>query len=768
MMLALDFVTPLLLVGLSAAAIPFVLHLLSSVRAEEMYFPTLRFLRMSMEKTARRRRIQHWLLLLLRSGLLALLALAAAEPISRAAGGWLAGREYAAVVILDNSFSMAARSEAGGRFAQAKTEATALLSGETKPSVAAVMTTNGGPVPEEMTARLETLRGRIDRAEIDFGPSTLAQRVAAAVKLLKDQSAPQKSIYVFSDLQRVSFQKLAALQELAGDQDVHLLVVDTSGGRTNNVAVTDVKIAGRPVVGKVLEITATLVNSCPTQRAVDVVLDLEDRPGGQRIRKVLQAAGSEGSIAVVKFRQRFSRPGVVGGQVRLLLRDSDDLPTDDVRRFSLTISRQVPVLIVAAAAQVTDPPSLAPAWMLEVALDLFPDGAQPWSLVARTVAAEQFGPANLKDVSAAFFCNVPSFSDEQAKAVVDFVSSGGTAAIFTGLDTDVENYNLRFVDQTGAQAMLPGRLAAPVGQLGSLAEAVAVDWVDMEHPYFSGLYENLDEYLGVLVQRYHRMDDKTPTGRVLMRLANGEPLLLAGRFGQGRCVLCTTTASPRWSNLATSEADLFLPIVERISLLSHREAGQNNAYLAGSQVQLRLGGTQARPAPADGRQQEAGDPRAAKGSVLVSLPGSGPQEPPKSVSLTGSAAEPRATFGDTARLGKYRWRLQADDPDGLTASGQFVINPHGQESKLESLDAEAFKAEMAQRGIQRVYVGPTLSSANEAALADAEGRNWWDLLLAGAILLLVVEAIVANRSRTGREDAIPARLNPRIAARGAT
>ena len=759
MMLALDFVTPLLLVGLSAAAIPFVLHLLSSVRAEEMYFPTLRFLRMSMEKTARRRRIQHWLLLLLRSGLLALLALAAAEPISRAAGGWLAGREYAAVVILDNSFSMAARSEAGGRFAQAKTEATALLSGETKPSVAAVMTTNGGPVPEEMTARLETLRGRIDRAEIDFGPSTLAQRVAAAVKLLKDQSAPQKSIYVFSDLQRVSFQKLAALQELAGDQDVHLLVVDTSGGRTNNVAVTDVKIAGRPVVGKVLEITATLVNSCPTQRAVDVVLDLEDRPGGQRIRKVLQAAGSEGSIAVVKFRQRFSRPGVVGGQVRLLLRDSDDLPTDDVRRFSLTISRQVPVLIVAGPAQVTDPPSLAPAWMLEVALDLFPDGAQPWSLVARTVAAEQFGPANLKDVSAAFFCNVPSFSAEQAKAVVDFVSSGGTAAIFTGLDTDVENYNLRFVDQTGAQAMLPGRLAAPVGQLGSLAEAVAVDWVDMEHPYFSGLYENLDEYLGVLVQRYHRMDDKTPTGRVLMRLANGEPLLLAGRFGQGRCVLCTTTASPRWSNLATSEADLFLPIVERISLLSHREAGQNNAYLAGSQVPIRP-----TEALGDDRGRALGD----QASLIIRTPGGGPDDAPQAVPLTQTAEGPLAVFTDTSDLGVYRWTVQADALEQANGAGQFVINPHGQESRLESLDAEAFKAGMAQRGIQRVYVGPTLSLANEAALADAEGRNWWDLLLAGAILLLVVEAIVANRSRTGREDAIPARLNPRIAARGAT
>ena len=74
MMLALAFISAWLLVGVAAAGIPFLLHLLSSVKAQEVYFPTLRFLKISMEKTARRRRIQHWLLLILRSALLALLA----------------------------------------------------------------------------------------------------------------------------------------------------------------------------------------------------------------------------------------------------------------------------------------------------------------------------------------------------------------------------------------------------------------------------------------------------------------------------------------------------------------------------------------------------------------------------------------------------------------------------------------------------------------------------------------------------------------------
>ena len=107
-MIALDFASPWLLLGLLAVAIPLLLHLLARSRAQEVLFPTLRFLRISMEKTARRRRIQHVLLMFVRMAILALLALAVAEPISQALGGWMSGKSYACVLIVDSSMSMSA------------------------------------------------------------------------------------------------------------------------------------------------------------------------------------------------------------------------------------------------------------------------------------------------------------------------------------------------------------------------------------------------------------------------------------------------------------------------------------------------------------------------------------------------------------------------------------------------------------------------------------------------------------------------------------
>jgi len=60
-------------------------------------------------------------------------------------------------------------------------------------------------------------------------------------------------------------------------------------------------------------------------------------------------------------------------------------------------------------------------------------------------------------------------------------------------------------------------------------------------------------------------------------------------------------------------------------------------------------------------------------------------------------------------------------------------------------------------------VASTVADVNAAASADAKGRNWWDLVLAGVIFLLVVEAVIANRFRRRDEMVIPAHLNPRVA-----
>ncbi len=75
------FSDPLMLAGLLAALVPVLLHLLNRVRAPIVPFPTLRFLKITAQKTARRRQVQQYFLLLVRVIVFMMIAIAVAAPL---------------------------------------------------------------------------------------------------------------------------------------------------------------------------------------------------------------------------------------------------------------------------------------------------------------------------------------------------------------------------------------------------------------------------------------------------------------------------------------------------------------------------------------------------------------------------------------------------------------------------------------------------------------------------------------------------------------
>src|SRR5881398_1483251 len=75
------FLHPWALVGLTAAAIPALLHLLERRVPPDAEFPPIRYLTEAERQSARRLKLRHLLLLILRTALIALLVIAAARPL---------------------------------------------------------------------------------------------------------------------------------------------------------------------------------------------------------------------------------------------------------------------------------------------------------------------------------------------------------------------------------------------------------------------------------------------------------------------------------------------------------------------------------------------------------------------------------------------------------------------------------------------------------------------------------------------------------------
>ena len=521
-----------------------------------------------------------------------------------------------------------------------------------------------------------------------------------------------KSPYIYFEPDKVG--KFANLNMVAR----HVVEGFISGLPVSNIGVADLQVVGRRVMDQSLEFTATITNSSPTDRVAEAWLQLDGRPAGEPVTKVLKAAGQSGSTGTVRFRVAPGGPGNHFGQVAVS--ESDDLAGDNVRRFSLDIAPRVRAVIVRG----DEPPpagGMDPAAVLHMALDPYAGANIPWSVQAQAIPAAQLSETSLAGAQVAVFADVPTFTAAQALVVEKFVRAGGTAVFFLGPATNVADYNDRFVQKVrDFGGLLPARLDKAVGQVGLMAAALKAA-KNLEHRYLAGLYESPDEYPDVLVQRYYRLAGGVAAAETVLAAPTGEPIVSAKAFGEGRVILFATTASPEWNNLATTP--LFLPLLARICLEAGDRLGREHTYPEGAAVTIRPGMR-----------------LPARAAVNVTTP-DGKVDP---LPLLNDQGGPSAMFTRTAQSGIYQWSVAGADRAEEGSRGSFAVNGDGAECDLSSVSVAAVQADISPA---QLFSGGTLEEVNAAAAQAAAGENLWAPFVALVILLLVVEAVVANRHR---------------------
>ncbi len=200
----MSFLAPLFFVALAGLAIPVLLHLTQKEKKEVVFFPSLMFVRKIPYQASRRRRIQHWFLLLLRLAALALIILAFARPLlDRADAPAALGQGAREVVVLvDTSYSMGY----GPRWAAAVDAARNVVSGLGASDRASIVTFGSGTeILLRSTAEHSALNGAIAAAK----PSASATRYAPALKvagsLLAESQLPRREVVLISDFQRAGW-----------------------------------------------------------------------------------------------------------------------------------------------------------------------------------------------------------------------------------------------------------------------------------------------------------------------------------------------------------------------------------------------------------------------------------------------------------------------------------------------------------------------------------------------------------------------------------
>jgi hypothetical protein len=677
----MTFLTPLFLVGLSALAIPVLIHLIQREKKRVVEFPSLMFVRRIPYQSVRRRRIRHWALLLLRAVAIALIVAAFARPFLHQNGvaATVGGGARELVVLLDQSASMGY----GDHWDRAREAARAAVRGlGTDDRATLVLFSRNAEENMRATSDRTRLEGAINAARVGSDATRYGPALKLAESILARSPLKRREVVIISDFQKTGW---SGSEEVRFPDGMTINAVSVGSPDTANLAVPSVTFARASFSGQErITVTAGLSNKGDAPlKDVPVLLTID----GHEIQTehATVAAHASGSVSFTQF--TLAGPNV-RGSVRA---GSDPLPADNGFYFVLAPSAPVSLMVVDNGDRSDT------SLFLSKALSI---GTTP-AFQVDNAPAMRVSPTAI-DKHSVIILNDSVFPPAAGSGVLrKFVERGGGLLVVMGEHSSWPQ---------GEADLLPGRLGAIVdrttGRSGSLG------YLDYSHPVFEVFKApRSGDFSAAHVFRYRALETG-PTDRIIARFDDGAVAAAERKIGTGRVVVWTSTLDDSWTDIAVKP--IFLPLVHQlVRYLAHYEPA-TSWYTVGQVLDL------------SARAKSRAD------RIVVT---------PKGQRITqAGAGEGNGGLIELNEQGVYEVRsagAAAGRPEAI------AVNLDPAESDLTPLDPRELVASVTGHATPEAAAQPV--AAQEMTREESERRQslWWYLLFAG-LLLLAAETVISN------------------------
>ncbi|MGE3520067.1 MAG: BatA domain-containing protein [Vicinamibacterales bacterium] len=527
----MSFLSPFLLFGLGAIAVPVLVHLIQRERKRVIEFPSLMFVQKIPYQSVRRRRIRHWFLLLLRAAAIALIVAAFARPFfpaSAAAALAATGGSREVVILLDRSASMGY----GDRWDRAKSEASRVIS-SLNPDDRATLVLFGRNAEENIRATSDRgrLQAALDAATLSSGSTRFGPALKLAESILVGSTLQRREAVLVSDFQKSGW---------TGSEDVHfgegltLTPVSVATETVANLAVPSITFARSSFSNQErIAVTAGIANKSATPASgVQVSLDIDGHD--IETKTVNVSANASASVAFAPF--TLTGPSMHG----VVHAGTDALPADNTFDFVLTPSQAVKVLIVEGGS--------ASSFFLTKALGI---GNAP-TFEVEVVPSGRVTPQMLEGRGVVILNDAPLPASLAGGALRQYVERGGGLVVALGD---------RSTWPPNDTALMPGALGPVVDRTDG--RGATIGFRDYSHAIFEVFKApRSGDFSAARVLRYRSLQ-AADDARVLARFDDGAVAAVERRVGDGRVNVLTTTLDDSWSDLALKP--VYLPLVHQIA-----------------------------------------------------------------------------------------------------------------------------------------------------------------------------------------------------------
>lgn len=715
----MGFEAPAMLWGLLLAVLPVAIHLIQRRRARVLPFASIEFLLGGDARQARRLRVQQWLVLAMRVGLLAALALALAKPHwTDEAGPAVSSAEPSAVVLLvDNSASMGALDAHGKRLFDVVIDAARERIEDGGPLARFGLVTMSRParaVTPSLTGDQGELLRRLKGLRLSDRGADTSEALGEAQRMLGDAVEEARVLWIGSDRAHHAWSGAPGLDAPDGE----------SGARWIEVAPLERSPVLRNLAIEEVTPSPGAGPSGETSFAVEVANRGQEPASAEvrvRVGELVSAISLEvpaGAQKTATLSMKLEVDLAARHGVAEITSAGDQLEADDRLFFDMGESRALRIAVVNGSPRSV--PWLDEVFFVRAGLAARTDEEERWS--AAHVQVDELTSGLLVHTDVVILANVGALADSQSLALRRFVTEGGGLFIAVGDQlSDSSNASYGSLLPAPIRTLKRRDVRAREARVDEQTQGLTLELG--EHPILRAF--GADGVHSLTRARARTLallnDQRRPGVQILARWSQGEPALVELPLGEGRVLLLTTSLDRDGSDLVLRTS--FVPFLQRTV-----------EYLAG------------RFDREEARALEIGVPL-----LLEAPPGDGP------VVLTGPdgvqgelearpgrpGEEDLCDLGALEQAGTYSLSRRSAPLDAKN----FSLNVDRAEGRLEHFDPQALMARLQSRGpapsatADRELVSgatPRGSPGNEEPL--------WPMALLALFGLLVGESWFALRA----------------------
>jgi uncharacterized membrane protein len=565
----MTFLNPAILIGLAAASLPVIIHLLNLRKLKKIEFSTLIFLKELQKNKIRRVKLKQWLLLALRVLIILLFVTAFARPTLEgiSIGGTTSAAKTTAVFILDDSFSMSVVDQNGSYINQAEQTIKELLSNFEEGDEAGLILVSGdaeGEVP--VTTNINLVEEKLKNINVSNASGTINSALIKASNLILESKNFNKEIYLLSDFQkdRIAIeQNLTDLSQSLNEQ-VKLYYFDYSGKEVYNIGISKLD-----VITKIFEINKPILFEATVTNYSDKTVNnlvVSLFTGGKRTsQKSIDLLSNQAKI--IQLEGTTTGNGFVDVSVEI---EDDEVSADNKRFSSFFIPEKISVLLLYDL--------INDIRFVKLALQ---SASVNGNIELDEEPLSKMGTIKLSNYDAVII--IGNKVIDRPGELRKFLTEGGGVIIFPSSKPELKGFQDIL---TSLNLPLAKDLIFNTEQIN---KTVDFEKVDYDHLLLQNIFRDQQkkEIESPVIKNYYKISP-IGKGKSIISLIDGSSFLSEYDFERGKIFILNVSPVLEWSDFPIKS--IFAPLIYKSVVYLSAEDRSEAEYIAGEPLNINISG----------------------------------------------------------------------------------------------------------------------------------------------------------------------------------